>query len=130
MYYARRLAVVLSLSYLAIFAVAVPWGRFSAHDTAYKMLRTVSGPAQRVANVAFDIASRGDGCAGLWHHESVSPFAYVVFAFAGWLEYFAVGFAGGLLCAGLQSAADFIRRYIARVPVNAGKLARADTDQG
>jgi len=106
-WYSKRLAVVLSFSYLILFAVSLVIyavsGRFLAPG----------GPAERVADLVLQFASSGDECeTNWWDDQLLRVFDWMLLAFLGWFQYFAIGFVSGL---SIDTVAALKRRFF-RLP--------------
>ncbi len=95
-WFTKRLAVIVSYGYLAALALSVLLA-FVPHLRAVAVwIPMVNGPAERVADAFLQLASGGYDCsATVWDDRLLQAFSLLLFAFVGWLEFFAIGFVAG-----------------------------------
>lgn len=115
-WYTKRLAVILSYGYLAALAMSVLLA-FVPHLGAVAVwIPMVNGPAERVGDAFRRLASNGYDCdVSVWGDRLLQAFAFILFVFFGWLEFFATGFIAGALIDTLALVKRALRRALSPV---------------
>ena len=111
-WYTKRVAVILSYGYLAALTMSVLLA-FVPHLAAVAVwIPMVNGPAERVGDAFLRLASDGYDCdVSVWGDRLLQAFAFTLFMFVGWLEFFAIGFIAGALIDTLA----LVKRALSRV---------------